>query len=91
MSNKYIPRNDFVLIRIVEVDKSEGGVVLPSMSQQSKSYRVVAFGPKVTDLKVGDEVQMMGAVGEDIALLPREKGLCVTKEQNIIYVIQPEE
>ena len=87
---KYFPRGDYVLCRIERVDKSEGGIVIPSVSQQGNKWRVVAFGPDVKGLNAGDEVQLIGAVGEDIVPLPREKDLWLTKESNIVYVVAPE-
>lgn len=87
---QYIPRNDFVLVRLSTV-ASNGGLILPQMSDQGMKWEVVAIGPKVEDLIVGDEVQMIGTQGEDLLRLPREKDLYISKEANVIYKILTEE
>lgn len=81
------PRNDYVLLRLVEIDKTDGGVVLPERSNEAKEWHVVACGPKVTDLQPGDIVMPIGAMGEDIARVPRSKSLYITREANILIVV----
>ena len=87
-----IPRNSYVVLQLVQVDESEGGVAVPQISAEAKRWFVVAIGPKVENLKVGDQVEAMGTVGEDIARLPGhyDKGLYITKEANILLVIGKE-
>ncbi len=87
---KYVPRGDYVLVQLIDVTLSTGGVALPSISADAKSFYVVSCGPDVKDLKEGDQVQMIGTIGEDIARLPREKGLFITKQVNILYTIIPD-
>lgn len=46
-------------------------------------------GPDVKDeLKPGDEVLLIGTVGQDVVQLPREKDLLVTRERNVILVVE---
>ena len=87
----YRPRLDFVLLRVTERGVSIGGVALPEISKESKKTVVVAVGPDVVDgLKAGDEVLLIGTVGQDVVQLPREKNLLVTKQANVILVVESE-
>jgi len=89
---RYLPRNDFVLFRLVNVGLSAGGVVIPDVSRQGKERIVVAMGPDVEDLKIGDRILVIGEVGHDVVELPATmkdaKGLFLTKQQNVVLVCQ---
>lgn len=85
---KYIPRNDFVLIRIIQLDESPGGIVLPQISLEGKQYVVEAIGPKVEDLQIGDRVLMIGTAGEDYGYVPNRMDLLVIKQANIVIVFR---
>mgnify|MGYP001596401512 CR=1 FL=1 len=87
---KYRPRNDYVVLRLHNMDKTPAGVVIPKANAEGRVWTVVATGPKVEDLKVGDVVNPMGEVGQDIALLPRERDLYITREGNILMVQETE-
>lgn len=52
------------------------------------SYFVEATGPEIEDLQVGQQVLMMGKLGEDIAPLPLAKNLFITKQVNVLVVIE---
>jgi co-chaperonin GroES (HSP10) len=90
MNATYRPRNDFVVLEIVKRGKSRGGVVLPEKSRESTTTFVVAVGPKVEDLEVGDQVLAIGTPNQDIISLPREKDVVVTREANCILVVTDE-
>lgn len=85
---KYLPRNDFVVVELklrTQIQKLH----VPEQSDEAKEWIVRAVGPDVKDdgmLRPGAVVQITGTVGEDIARLPREKGLFVTKQANIVLV-----
>jgi co-chaperonin GroES (HSP10) len=85
---KYIPRNDFVLIRMVKRQVTALGVALPDKSRESTDLFIQAVGPDVTDLEIGDQVLAIGTPGEDLVLLPREKDLVMTKQANILCVVK---
>lgn len=51
-----VPRHDNVVIRKVARGESVGGVALPETSQEGIRFIVVAVGPEVKDLNVGDEI-----------------------------------
>jgi hypothetical protein len=89
MAIKFSPRNDFVLVRIV--DKGfVGNLAVPGRSAQGKQYFIVAKGPDVKDLKVDDQVLCIGQVGQDVILLPDHNDLLVTKQNNVILVVTEE-
>jgi len=52
----YRCRNDNVLIRCVKLDQTHAGLVMPDTSVHGKEFHVVAKGPNVVDLEVGDKV-----------------------------------
>lgn len=80
------PRNTWVVIVAEDIHKSAGGVMLPQTSAESKKWIVVAKGPKVENLEVGDEVE----VGQGtIPLISGryDRSYFVTDEANVILVV----
>ena len=93
MSNvTFKPRNDMVLLRMVDVGISKGGVHIPQISDHGKEYHVVAIGPKVEGLAIGDKVMAAGRVNVDFAFLPGFKDLFIIKQDNVqmVYTEEPE-
>ena len=84
----YRPRNDFVLVRIVELGETKSGIAVQQISIQGKQFVVVAIGPLVEDLKVGDKVMMIGKVGDQYYPLPNYKDLLVISEQNVVLILE---
>lgn len=86
MKNVYKPRNDFVVVRLIDIGKSALGVIIPSRSREGKEMRVVAIGNDVKDfLKVGDSVLI--SESKDTFPLPNEKDLFAVKQEAIAVVI----
>ncbi len=85
---KYRPRNDYVVLKLSNIDKTAAGVVIPKANAEGRIWTVVTCGPKVEDLKPGDVVTPMGEVGQDIALLPREMDLYILRQENILLVTE---
>ncbi len=81
------PRNDYVLIRIVEVGETPSGIAIPQISIEGKEFHIVALGPKVEDLKIGDKVLMVGQQGVDFFPLPRSKDLIMIREEHVVLVV----
>jgi len=81
----YVPRNDFVVVRLIDLGKSAAGVIIPSISREGKEMRVVAIGDKVENLKIGDSVLISQSV--DTFPLPNEKDLFAVKQDCIAVVI----
>jgi len=81
-------RNDFVLIRVVDVGMSEGGVAIPQISIQGKEFHVEAVGPDVNELEVGDKVMMIGKQWNEYYPLPNCKDLLVIKQEFIVLVLE---
>lgn len=83
----YQPRNDFVLFKMVDTG-SVRGILVPERSAQGKERIIVAVGPKVDGLKVGDKVLAIGTAGMDLIALPNDKDLFLTREQNVVLVVK---
>lgn len=82
----YRCRNDFVLVRVVDLGKTESGIALPNMAMQGKEFHVVSVGPKVQDLHVGDKVFMIGTKNSHYFELPQSKDLIIIKEEYAVLV-----
>ena len=88
MSLAYIPRNDLVVIRVEVVNKI-GLVAVPERSKEGQKFYVHAVGPKVEGLKVGDRVIFGGSPqGGEVSWIPGAKGLMLTRQENILVVIE---
>lgn len=79
------PRNDFVLFRIVNLGAIRK-IAMPDQAVQGKERIVVAVGPKVEGLAVGDKVYVIGSMGQDVIPFPGERDLYLTKEANVALV-----
>jgi co-chaperonin GroES (HSP10) len=84
---KYKPRNDNVLIRLVRRDKV-GGIAVPQVSSEGRSYVVEGLGPKVEGLALGNQVMMTGQVKVDWDFLPGETDLLIIRQENVLCVIE---
>ena len=82
------PRNDWVLIEIVELGETPSGIAIPQISVEGKEFYVRNIGSKVKDLEVGDRVLMIGMQGVNYYPLPNSSTLFVIKEENVILVDQ---
>lgn len=85
----YRPRNDFVLFRIVNKGEVRG-IAMPDNAAQGKESIVVAVGPDVNGLKPGDRIMTIGTPGQDVISLPNERGLLLTKQANVVLVLEEE-
>lgn len=86
----YAPRNEMVLIRILDVGMIRG-VALPQISVQGKRYLVEAVGHKVENLDVGDEVLMIGKEGAEYYPLSNHSDLLVIHQIHCVLKITREE
>ena len=89
----YAPRKKFVLLQLVYVPHTKTGVHLPQRSAEGTKWIVVAKGPDVEDLEVGDEVVVMGIVQTpeqegSIVPVPRMKGVFLTDEGNVLLRVR---
>ncbi len=82
------PRNDWVLIEIIELGKTPSGIAIPEISVEGKEFYVRNIGPKVEDLQIGDRVLMIGRQGVDYFPLPRSSTLIIMREKDVILVDQ---
>ena len=86
---KYRCRGDFILYRIVNKGVVNG-VVMPDIAQQGKERVVIAVGPRVEGLSVGDVIMCIGTPGEDLVQLAEERDIWMTREANAALVVVPE-
>mgnify|MGYP001568891782 CR=1 FL=1 len=82
------PRNDWVLIEIVEVGETPSGIAIPQISVEGKEFYVRNVGPKVEDLVIGNRVLMIGRQGVDYFPLPRSSTLFMIQEKQVVLVDQ---
>lgn len=82
----YEPRNDFVLFRMS--GREHKGLVMPDQTQVGKVRSVLAVGPDVKGLNQGDEILVIGQVGQDVVQLPNEVDLFLTKQSNVAIVVR---
>lgn len=83
----YKIRNDYVLVRIVDVGQTEKGVAVPEISIHGKEFVVEGFGPDVVGLKKGDKVLMIGKEGVSYYPLPNKRDLIILKEENVVLIL----
>lgn len=93
MKTVYHPRNDFVVIRIVERGQTPGGVLTPEQSVEGKHFFVEAIGPKVEGLKIDDRVVLLGEKGRDgkpanFFPLPNASNLIAIQEEFVALVAE---
>jgi co-chaperonin GroES (HSP10) len=70
----FIPlRNMIQVERLSDTEISEGGVVRPDIAQQKTEVcKVLAIGPLVTDIEIGDYIQVRRYSGSDQNILGKE-------------------
>jgi len=90
MTTIYKPRGDFVLFRVTKRDKV-AGIAVPQQSEQSIERTIVAFGPDVKDLQVGDKVLVCGQIGDSVVNVPNERDLMLTRGSNVLLVLEETE
>jgi len=87
----FVPRNDIVLIRMVNVGMTKAGIVMPDSSAQGKEMVVEAIGPDVKDLDINDKVLVVGKLGQDYDFIPQSKDLFAIKQANVLLIIREKE
>lgn len=85
MSKKYLPRNDFVLVRLINVGKV-GSLVVSDFAKEGKKLEVVAIGPHVKNLEEGDSVLIKES--KEAFPLPNERDLFCVKEEDVAMVVK---
>jgi len=87
---KWKPRNDYVLIRVVDLGSTPGGIVVSDYSIEGKEFVIVAVGEQVKGLVSGDKVLMLGTQGVNYFPLPNSKDLIVMKQEHVVLVQERE-
>lgn len=65
-----VPLRDMMLVKVKGAqERSKGGLFLPESAKEEKSEgRIIACGPKVKEVKVGDEILFGKYGGDDIEI-----------------------
>jgi hypothetical protein len=85
----YTPRNDFVLVRLDKIDVNRAGIAIPQRSAQSMKFFVVATGPDVKNLEVGDRIIIVAKENEgDYYPLPNDNSLFAIRERFVAFTVQ---
>ena len=82
---KILPRNDWCLVLMVQLEKVES-LHMPQSAIQGKEFIIEAVGPKVEGLKKGDMVLMAGKIGVDYYPLPNSPNLLVIRQEHVVLV-----
>jgi co-chaperonin GroES (HSP10) len=88
---KLQPRGDFVVVKIVPKGETASGIKVSESSLEGQDHIVVAKGPKVEDLEIGDVVMMTGRKDLDWSLIPKQRNLMIIRESNIVLKFPKEE
>ena len=87
----YRVRGDFLLCRIVTIDKV-GSLAMPQSSQEGRKFIVVGTGEKVKDVRVGERIIIAANPGEGSYYpIPNSNGLFVIKAEFAALVVEDEE
>lgn len=84
---KYSPRNDIVLIRSESRGKVRG-LHMPDATEEGKRLVVEAIGQEVKNLNVGDVILAVGTPGQDLVRIPGEGNLYLTKQANVLAIVE---
>ncbi len=90
MGKRYRPRNDLVVVRTFSAGPVKG-IHMPDQAEEGRRIQVVEIGPQVEDLEVGDLVLAVGTPGEDLVRIPGESSLYLTKQANVLCVVEKRE
>jgi hypothetical protein len=87
----YRPRNNMVVCQRVPRGETASGISVPTESAEGHRWYVVAIGPQVEDLEIGDEVLVGGVPGTHYGQIPTEKHLWMVNEVNCLAVVGKDE
>lgn len=76
------PLRNLVFLQPVQKEEKDGSVIIPEEFRYHKKAVVIAVGPKVTDLKIGDVVFLGEATGGSVEVFRGEKFI-IMREDNI--------
>src|SRR5271166_1538139 len=84
--NGFVPRNDNVLVRLINLGVTGKGIAMPDAAEQGKELIVLAVGPLVSEefLKIGDKCLV---IGEGTHNLANCADLFITQEKNIPIIL----
>jgi hypothetical protein len=86
----YKPRNDFVVVKMTN-NPYAGRIAVSQNSPEAFRFHVIAIGPQVTGLDVGNRVYMMGSLKVDYDFMPGTKDLIQIREKMITVIVEGDE
>jgi hypothetical protein len=89
---KFVPRNDYVLIKIERIRLSRQGLAIPEQAPESRAWIVQACGPEVKNPIAAGTRVIVGPAGEAVLCsIPEEPDLILIKDKNVVVVYMAEE
>ncbi len=85
------PRNDYIVFLRKLRGQTPEGIHLPDKSLEGMDHIVVAMGPDVKGLDVGDKILILGKINEDYGPVPNMKNHFLTKQNNVCLIYEREE
>lgn len=79
MQNAPKMRHDYVLVKDIKPSEMKGGLVLPDSCQEKGRVRILAVGPDITDLEVGN-----------LATCDPKAGACLTVDGEDVRIVKSE-
>ena len=85
---KIRPLSDNVVIRMTEAEeKTVGGIILTGAAKEKPEVaEVVAIGPKVEDVKVGDKVLAKSYAGKEVKF--DGETFTILEEEDILAIVE---
>ena len=87
MTTMYEARDNFTIIRTEKYTGKHHGLEMPETAAESTRFFVVSAGDKIDTLHEGDEVMIMGKLGEEYVYVPGERDLLVIDSRFVPYII----
>jgi co-chaperonin GroES (HSP10) len=87
MGTVYTPRNDYVVLRRSNVGTTKSGIAVPNQSNEGRQYHVVAIGPKVEGLVVGDQVIFAATPDTMILQIPNTDDLLLIRQKWLALIL----
>lgn len=85
------PRHGIVILRTIPRGETPGGLKLPTTSKEGNRHIVVAIGPEVEGLKVGDEVVPGGpTLQAEFYPIPGYSDISAIDEKWCMLVVDPD-
>ncbi len=85
------PRLDYVVFKRVLRGQTSAGIHIPDKSLEGMDHVIIAVGPDVEGLAVGDMVLILGEINKDYGPIPNMKNHYLTKQSNVCLIYERDE